>query len=34
MKTEVRQITTALNEASVRYVIAGGLAVIAHGYLC
>jgi predicted nucleotidyltransferase len=33
MKTEVRRITTVLNEASVRYVVAGGLAVIAHGYL-
>jgi hypothetical protein len=33
MKTEVRQITTALNEASVRYVVVGGLAVVAHGYV-
>jgi predicted nucleotidyltransferase len=33
MKDEVRRITTALNEASVRYVVAGGLAVVAHGYL-
>lgn len=33
MKTEVRQITAVLNEASVRYVVVGGLAVVAHGYL-
>jgi hypothetical protein len=33
MKSEVCRITTALNEAAVRYVVAGGLAVIAHGYL-
>lgn len=33
MKAEVREITRALNDASVRYVIAGGLAVIAHGYM-
>jgi hypothetical protein len=33
MKTEVRRITTALNEASVRYVVVGGLAVVAHGYV-
>ena len=33
MKAEVRRITTALNEASVRYVVVGGLAVVAHGYV-
>jgi hypothetical protein len=33
MKTELRRITTALNEASVRYVVVGGLAVVAHGYV-
>jgi hypothetical protein len=33
MKNEVRRITTALNEASVRYVAVGGLAVVAHGYV-
>ncbi len=33
MKTEVKQVAAALNEASVRYVIAGGLAVIVHGYM-
>jgi len=33
MKNEVRRITTALNEASVRYVVVGGLAVVAHGYV-
>jgi hypothetical protein len=33
MKKEVQQIVEALNNAHVRYVVAGGLAVIAHGYL-
>lgn len=32
-KKSVEQIVTALNDASVRYLIAGGLAVVAHGYL-
>ncbi len=29
----VEQIVKALNDASVRYLIAGGLAVVAHGYV-
>jgi hypothetical protein len=33
MKKEVQQIVEALNNANIRYVIAGGLAVVAHGYL-
>ena len=33
MKKEVQQIVSALNRANVRYVVAGGLAVIAYGYL-
>ncbi len=33
MKNEVQQIVEVLNNAHVRYVVAGGLAVIAHGYL-
>lgn len=33
MELEVRQIAEALSRADVRYVVAGGLAVIAHGYL-
>jgi hypothetical protein len=33
MKNEVRRITIALNEASARYVVVGGLAVVAHGYV-
>ena len=33
MKREVQQIVEALNNAHVRYVVAGGLAVIAHGYM-
>jgi predicted nucleotidyltransferase len=33
MKKEVQQIVSALNHANVRYVVAGGLAVIAYGYL-
>lgn len=33
MELEVRQIAEAKNAAHVRYVVAGGLAVIAHGYL-
>lgn len=33
MKKEVQQIVEALNNANVRYVVAGGLAVVAHGYL-
>ena len=32
-KQSVAQIVKALNGASVRYLIAGGLAVVAHGYL-
>lgn len=33
MKKEVQQIVGALNNADVRYVVAGGLAVVAYGYL-
>lgn len=33
MKAEFKQVAAALNEASVHYVVVGGLAVIAHGYL-
>ena len=33
MKREVQQIAEALNNANVRYVVAGGLAVVAYGYL-
>ena len=33
MKKEVQLVIEALNNAGVRYVVAGGLAVIAHGYL-
>ena len=33
MKKEVQEIIEALNNANVRYVVAGGLAVVAHGYL-
>jgi predicted nucleotidyltransferase len=33
MKDEVQQVFKVLNDAGVRYVVAGGLAVIAHGYL-
>ncbi len=33
MKKDVQQVVEALNSAHVRYVVAGGLAVIAHGYL-
>lgn len=32
-KKSVEEIVQALNKASVRYLIAGGLAVVAHGYL-
>lgn len=32
-KSTVEAILRALNEASVRYLIAGGLAVVAHGYV-
>jgi hypothetical protein len=32
-KRSVEAIVRALNESSVRYLIAGGLAVVAHGYL-
>lgn len=32
-KKSVEEIVKALNGASVRYLIAGGLAVVAHGYL-
>lgn len=32
-KQSVEEILKALNGASVRYLIAGGLAVVAHGYL-
>lgn len=32
-KQSVEEIVRALNDASVRYLIAGGLAVVAHGYL-
>mgnify|MGYP006995586990 CR=1 FL=1 len=33
MEKEVQEIVEALNHANVRYVVAGGLAVVAHGYL-
>lgn len=33
MENEVQQIVETLNAAGVRYVFAGGVAVIAHGYL-
>jgi len=33
VKREIHTILAALNKADVRYVVAGGLAVIAHGYL-
>jgi hypothetical protein len=34
MKIEdVRTILRALNDANVRYLIVGGLAVVAHGYV-
>ncbi|MCF7818159.1 MAG: hypothetical protein K9M54_09785 [Kiritimatiellales bacterium] len=33
MKKEVQQVIETLNNAGVRYVVAGGLAVIVHGYL-
>jgi len=33
MKKQVQQIAEALNNANVRYVVAGGLAVVAYGYL-
>ena len=32
-QTSIEQILRALNEAGVRYLVAGGLAVVAHGYL-
>ena len=32
-KKSVEAIVRALNECSVRYLVAGGLAVVAHGYL-
>lgn len=32
-KRSVEEIVKALNDASVRYLIAGGLAVVAHGHL-
>jgi len=32
-KESVESIFRALNDASVRYLVAGGLAVVAHGYL-
>ena len=32
-KQSVEEIVRVLNAASVRYLIAGGLAVVAHGYL-
>lgn len=32
-KKSIEEIVKALNDASVRYLIAGGLAVVAHGYL-
>ncbi len=31
--SHLEQIFGALNEAQVRYVVVGGLAVIAHGYV-
>jgi hypothetical protein len=33
MKQELHAIFKALNEAEVRYIVAGGLAVIAHGFI-
>ena len=33
MKQDILHIIEVLNQAAVRYVVAGGLAVIAHGYL-
>ena len=33
MKTELENIVAALNTAEVNYLIAGGLAVVAHGYV-
>jgi hypothetical protein len=30
---DVRTILSALNDANVRYLIVGGLAVVAHGYV-
>ena len=33
MKEELYEIFKALNDADVRYIVAGGLAVIAHGYI-
>ena len=33
MEKEFQEIVDALNHANVRYVVAGGLAVVAHGYL-
>ena len=32
-QSSIRSIVQALNDASVRYLIAGGLAVVAHGHL-
>ncbi len=32
-KSSVEAIVRALNEAGVRYLIVGGMAVVAHGYL-
>ena len=33
MKKDILHIIEVLNQAKVRYVVAGGLAVIAHGYM-
>ena len=33
MEKEFQEIVEALNNADVRYVVAGGLAVVAQGYL-
>lgn len=33
MKQELHEIFKALNDAEVRYIVAGGLAVIAHGFI-
>jgi len=33
MKKELQTIAAALNDADVNYLIAGGLAVVAHGYV-
>jgi hypothetical protein len=33
MKEELHEIFKVLNEADVRYIVAGGLAVIAHGFI-